>query len=83
MVAFLLPLAGVLISTLLTYYCVKWMLARIQFYRVIDKLPGPPAKPIFGNTFEFKLDKIGKSFSLGHACIDALLEPSYGLTNGS
>lgn len=32
-----------------------------KFWDVIDKIPGPPAIFLFGNTHQFKLDQLGKT----------------------
>lgn len=32
---------------------------RRKFNELIDKIPGPPAIPIFGNAHSFPLDRVG------------------------
>lgn len=55
--------------TLIVYFIVTlavwfWQRERSSFVRQIDRIPGPPKVPFFGNVFAVPRDGIGNTFAV-------------------
>ena len=56
-----LSIVVVLIAHWLYKSGLEWLRNRWRLVQMIEKIPGPPAIPIMGNTHEFKLDRVGEA----------------------
>lgn len=48
-----------ILSSILIGYIVRYNWKRARLVRLIEKIPGPPALPIVGNTIEINVDHDG------------------------